>query len=970
MSIPSSRGRAAAYSIISALFFALMLSSVPADAAGRADSDPSVADFASDVGFMLLADDAFSAPQPIVKLSPTSLNFGTVEVGRTTMAQTVTVTNAGNSTLDITSIGLEDVDNYLRFNSCPTTLPAGSSCNFAIAFAPQSVGDLSSRVQVHDSVGVQKIPITAISVAPSVLLSPNTVNFGTVAEGNTSAPETVTLTNQGTSTLLSIGVTVSGGGYTLATNNCPASLAAQGSCSFSVTYSPGGGGTAMGTVTVTDSDPSSPQFVGLIGTGTSGAVTLNPPSLTFNQEPVGTKSAPQTVTVTNSGATPLAMISILASGDYAQTNNCPGSLAASANCTIHVTFTPSAKGTRAGYITLNDTDPTNLQTVTLTGSGVMKPSIVTISPRQASVTFSQTQQFTGFISGSQADVTWSVDQIAGGNSRVGTITTSGLYTPPQTAGSHVITAQDPSEPSQTANAPLVVTNFPGAFTYGYDNSRDGQNTQETVLTTGNVNATQFGKLFRYPVDGEIYPDPLYVPNVNIPSQGTHNVVYVATEADSVYAFDADGRTSTALWHTNFTDPDQGVTTVPYADVLPTSCRNTGPVLGITGTPVIDPVRGVLYVMVRTKEVTNGVATYPQRLHALDITTGAEVAGSPATVDASVPGIGEGNNGQGQVPFDDIHDNSRAGLLLVNGVVYVTWSSPCDQHPYHGWVIGFDESTLQQVYVFNTTPNGDAGSIWGAGAGPAADSEGNIYFLTGNGDFNADVSGGDYGIAMVKLSGANPEVLDYFAPYNSSYLAFIDFDLASGNVLLLPDQTVGPPHLAIGTGKEGTIYLVNRDNMGHFSATDNNQIVQWLFKAVGNKTGVSEAYFGLPAYWQNNLYFWGANDVFKMFRFYNGLMSRAPIVTGTLEVITQGPTPAISSNGNAQGIMWTVEWLANKAAILRAYDAANPSREIYDSTQAGKRDTAGISVEYTVPMVANGKVYVATEQELDVYGLLP
>lgn len=915
-----------------------------------------------------------NSPQngPVVSLSPTSLNYGSIEVGRTTLPQTVILTNTGNATLEITSITLEDFDDYRRFNSCPTTLPPGSSCNFSVAFAPQSVGNLSTVIQVHDNAqgSPQTVNVTAISVAPNVVLSPNTLNFGTVADGTTSAPQTVTLTNQSGSTLLSIGVTASGSGYTLV-NNCPASLPTQGTCTFNLTFTPGGGGTASGTVTVTDSDPSSPQFVGLSGTGTSGAVTLMPPSLAFAQESIGTTSAAQSFTVTNSGSTPLSMISILASGDYAQTNNCPASIAPGAMCTVDVTFTPSAKGARKGYVTLNDTDPTNLQTENLTGSGFTKASIVTISPRQASVTFTQTQQFSALINGSSGDVTWSVDHIAGGNQRVGTISASGLYTPPPTAGSHVITATDASEHSEFANAPLVVTNFPGAFTYHYDNARDGQNLQETVLTTGNVNSSQFGKLFSYPVDGEIYPDPLYVPSVNIPSQGTHNVVYVATENDSVYAFDADGLTSTALWHTNFTDAAEGVTPVPYADVLPTTCTATGPVLGITGTPVIDPVSGVLYVMVRTKEVTNGVASYPQRLHALDITTGAEVAGSPVTVEATVSGTGEGNNGEGQVSFDDIHENSRAGLLLLNGVVYITWSSPCDQHPYHGWVIGYNESTLEQVYAFNTSPNGEADSIWGAGAGPAADSDGNIYFLTSNGDFNADSGGGDYGIAMLKLSTANgAQVADYFAPYNQSNLSLIDYDLASGNVLLLPDQSVGPTHLAIGTGKEGTIYLVNRDNMGHFNPTDNNQTVQWLPKAVGKVSNVSEAYFGMPAYWQNNLYFWGANDVFKMFRFYQGLISQNPIVSGSLTISTQGPTPNISANGNSQGIMWGVEWQAHKAAILRAYDAANPVRELYDSTQNAQRDTPGIAVEYTVPTVANGKVYVATQTELDVYGLLP
>ncbi|MBA3914933.1 MAG: hypothetical protein H0X25_14015, partial [Acidobacteriales bacterium] len=482
-------------------------------------------------------------------------------------------------------------------------------------------------------------------------------------------------------------------------------------------------------------------------------------------------------------------------------------------------------------------------------------------------------------------------------------------------------------------------------------------------------SSQFGKLFSYAVDGEIYADPLYVAGVKVPGPGTHNVVYVATEPDSVYAFDADGLTTTPLWHGNFTNPQQGITAIPYQEISP--CNMLGPLVGITSTPVIDPVSQTMYVVARTKEVNGATTTYPQRLHALNLTTGAEKSGSPVLIQATVPGRGVGDNGQGQVAFDDLTDNNRAGLLLLNGVVYITWASLCDQEPYHGWVIGYDAKTLQQSSVLNTSPNGAAASIWASGAGVPADADGNIYIQTSNGDFTADSGGDSYGDTMMKISttGSAPEVVDYFTPYDQQRLEIEDHDLASGGPLLLPDQPTSPTHLAVGAGKEGGVYLVNRDNMGHFRPTDNNQAQQWLFNAVGF-AGDHEAFFGMPAYWQNQVYFWGANDVLKTFRLYNSLLSPAPVAVGSTKSAVQGPTPSISSNGNLQGILWGANFAVGSPAILRAYDAANVARELYNSTQAGTRDQAGLSVEFTVPTVVNGKVYLATQTELDVYGLLP
>ncbi len=516
-------------------------------------------------------------------------------------------------------------------------------------------------------------------------------------------------------------------------------------------------------------------------------------------------------------------MSVIASGDYSQTNNCGTSIAASANCTINVTFTPAATGTRTGYITVSDTDSSNLQTVNLTGTGQLPTSTVTISPTFAFARSPQTVRFTASISGVKSgNVTWAVDGITGGNSTVGTITATGVYTPPTTAGSHTVQATSNANKTQSALSGVVATAFAGTLTNHSDNGRTGQNLNEVVLNTGNVNSTQFGKLFSYPVDGLTYAQPLYVPHLSIPNQGLHNVVFVATQHDSVYAFDANNNPTTPLWHVSFIDPGAGITTVPSADVINSGCDNIGTEVGITGTPVIDAVAKKLFVVVRTKE--NGA--YFQRLHVLSLTTGAEVSGSPVVIQASAPGVGEGSYGTGTVAFDPLRENSRPGMMILNGVVYMAFSSLCDYRPYHGWVLGYSETTLQQVSAFITSPNGIASGIWQSGNGIVADNNSNIYFATGNGWFDADSGGIDYGDTITKLSSTGNvlSVADYFTPHDQVNLNHNDLDMGSGGCLALPDQPTAPIHLLTCVGKEGNIYLINRDNMGHFNANGDTQVV--------------------------------------------------------------------------------------------------------------------------------------------------
>lgn len=587
---------------------------------------------------------------------------------------------------------------------------------------------------------------------------------------------------------------------------------------------------------------------------------------------------------------------------------------------------------------------------------------LSVTPGTTVVTFAGTAQFTAVGLGS-GSATWSVDGVAGGNSTVGTITAGGLYTPPSTVGRHTVTA---TSGTQTANATVYVSNDPGTLTYHNDNMRTGQDLNETVLTPSNVNQSTFGKLFSYPLDGLTFASPLYVQNVNIPGQGVHNIVIVATEHDSVYAFDADNRSNTPLWHVNFTNPAAGVTTVPAVDT-----GETGDIpneIGITGTPVIDPSTGTIYVVAKTKEVSGGTTSYVQRLHALDLATGAEKSGSPVVIQASVPGTGLGSSG-GTLVFNSLRENQRAALLLANGVIYVGFSSHGDNEPFHGWVLGYNASTLQRVMVFCATPNGENGGVWMDGDGVATDSTGSLYLISGDGDFDANTGGNDYGDSFLKLSSSGT-VQDYFAPSVQSALDVNNLDLGAGGVLLLPDQSGAHPHEMVSAGKNGTIYLVDRDHMGGFnSSTD--QIVQELVNIFQNNLGIEGGNFSSPVYWNGWIYFAPVQSTVQAFKLTNGLLSTTPTSHSSQTYNGRGGTMSISANGSSNGILWTLQTGGlGVPGILHAYDATNLSNELYNSNQAGTRDALDEWNKFTVPVVANGKVFVTSNSQLTVYGLLP
>ena len=493
-------------------------------------------------------------------------------------------------------------------------------------------------------------------------------------------------------------------------------------------------------------------------------------------------------------------------------------------------------------------------------------------------------------------------------------------------------------------------------TWHNDNLRDGQNVHETILTRSNVNSTSFGKLFSYSVDGTIYAQPLYVPNLSIPGQGTHNVVFVATENDSVYAFDADGLNASPLWHVTFVGNAQSA--VPCS--LKGICNVLSQTAGITSTPVIDVAGKTLYVLVLTLE-TNG--TYLDRLHALDVTTGAEKFGGPVVISASAAGIGAGSVG-GVITFDASQQLQRPGLLLLNGVVYIAWGSFGDIDPYHGWVMGYNATTLAQTTVFNTTPNGTRGAIWESGGGLSADSSGFIYVQTSNGTFDVNAGGIDYGDSFLKLNTTGGlSVVDYFTPKNQGMLETDDLDLGSGAGLMLPTQTGSHPNEILSADKQGIIYLVDRSAMGGYSPSMNNN-VQTL-------VGAASGYRNSAAYWNGAVYYHGVGDFLDRYTVRSGLLSTKPVSKSPTTYV-QGSTPSISANGTSNGIVWAIDPGSppfRNPAVLHAYNGLDVAQELYNSSQAGTRDTAGPGVKFTTPTIANGKVYIGTSNQLDVYGLL-
>ena len=642
-----------------------------------------------------------------------------------------------------------------------------------------------------------------------------------------------------------------------------------------------------------------------------------------------------------------------------------------------------AAGNLSGY--------SNVASATTSASGGGSIT-VSVNPKRGGLTTSQTLPITATLTNDTANqgVTWSFASTGStsGGGFSSTSSTSGnavTFTAPNGAGVVTITATAAGDATASATATIGVTDLTGVTTYHNNLSRDGTNQQEYALTTANVNTATFGKLFSCAVDGAVYAQPLWVSNVAFGAT-KHNVLIVATMHDSVYAFDADGGSCAPLWHQNLLDSAHGGTS-GEAPVL--SSVNGGeqwlgsgdiaPEIGVLGTPVIDASTGTIYAV--SKSENNLTLTFYQRLHALSLTTGAEKFGGPASIDGSitVSGTGDSSSG-GLVPFDPHLNNQRAGLALVNGVVYVSWASHEDDPPYHGWVMGFNASTLALQSKFNTTPNGGQAGIWMSGGAPAADSSNNLYLMTGNGSFDAHLGGSDYGESYLRLS-SNLSVLDWFTPHNQDTLNTADQDVGAGGTALLFGQ-----NLMVGAGKSGTFYVLNRNNMGHFSSTTDAVVQTW---SAGRS-------FSTPAYWNNTMYYFGVifgssqPGVAYAFNSGTGLFNTAPVSQTPGGFGFPGATPSISSNGSSSGIVWAInsntfcrQSSSCGPAVLHAYDAANLATELWNSSQAAT-DSAGNAVKFTVPTVANGRVYIgnrgnntgglnsstSTPGQVDVYGLLP
>jgi len=616
--------------------------------------------------------------------------------------------------------------------------------------------------------------------------------------------------------------------------------------------------------------------------------------------------------------------------------------------------------------------------LTVTGGGAATLQVLVVSPQNPLITDADTTQgFTAtghFSDGTTQNLTDTATWTSS-NTAVATVNSSGSATSVglsagQPAGYTSIRATVGAVSGvsilSVSNHTTNASGFAGVFTQHNDILRTGLNQNETALTPSVVSSTTaFGKKFSQTVDGYVYAQPLYEPGVNI--GGTvHNVVFVATENDSLYAFDADsnaGANANPLWHANLIDINHGAaagaTPVTNSQV---SCGDLVPKIGVTSTPVIDPSTGTIYVETKSSEGTS----FPHRLHAIDITTGNEKFSGPIAIAAtvSIPG--------GTVSFDGLHHLNRPGLLWLNGVIYLAYASHCDNTPYHGWLFAYDATTLTQKAVFLTTPEGDGkAGFWMSGAGVAADSNANIFIASGNGDFDTtNIPAKLLGDSVLKLffNGSTISLSDYFTPFNQGTLDGGDTDLGSGGTLVLPDQSGSNTHELVQVGKAGTIYVINRDQFTHgnlhYCVTNCNnmdaQIAQELPGAVGGL-------FSLPAYWNGTVYFQGAGDSLKAFQLTNGVFPTSAMATTVGTIKFPGASPSISSSGNSNGIVWEING-SSSSAVLVAFDPANALAPIYNSATQGV--ASGPYVKFSVPTIANGKVFVGTQTELDVYGTLP
>lgn len=947
---------------------------------------------------------------PGFSLSANPASLTVVQQNSTTSTVTITPSNGFTGSVMLSASGL------------PSGVTAAFSSN------PVTVTSTSAVVVTIDASGSAELGIANVTVTATsgTVIETGSIHVTVAAAPNftlTASPSSVNVV-QGSSITSSITINPSNGfngNVNLTASGMPTGLTA----SFSQNPA-----TSSSTLTLTGTNSATPGIASVTVTGTAGTL-IQSTSVNVTVQPAPTftlSTAPAALTVAQNGNN---SSTITVASEYGfnssvmlSASGLPGGITAS--------FNPNpSSSTSVLTLAASSSAPigsTNINVMGTSGSVKQSASLdltvatltVSISPATAAVVATtQSQQFTATVQGDTTDlgVTWSVDGVSGGNALTGTITLNGLYTPPSTAGVHTVTAASVADPSVSASATIAVTDLAGVLTYHNDPSRDGVNSQEYALSPKTVNTATFGKLFSCPVDGAVYTQPLWVPAISI-AGGVHNVIFVATQHDSLFAFDADTSPCVTYWQVNLIDQQHGgsagETSIFWNDV---GCQcyvgDIWPEVGVTGTPVIDLSTNTLY-LVSASQVSSS-STFYQRLHALDLATGNERSNSPVPIAASVAGT--------TVDFSQQMENQRLALALNNGVVFAGWSSHEDAGPWYGWLLGYNAynpsnaSSFDQVAVFNSTPNTGEGGIWAAGGAAAIDGSGNLYIATGNGIFDEAPSpaNNDYGDSVVKLSpaagntpnGTGFDIADYFTPEDQSCLYNNDTDLSAGGPVLLPDQSASglPQHLLVQIGKEGVVYLVNRDNMGHYQVppsgspcTDtNSQIVQTF-------QGSPSGFYGTPAFWQNNLYLagstdGGSGDYLKVFSFdpSTGQFNSNWTSESTHYYNFPASSPSISSQGVSNGIVWEIDesayGYANQnsgagsqacfsngqpppaacfgPAVLHAYDATNLSVELWDSSQAPEnRDQAGNAVKFVPPTIANGKVYVSTRTEVDVYGLLP
>jgi hypothetical protein len=703
----------------------------------------------------------------------------------------------------------------------------------------------------------------------------------------------------------------------------------------------------------------------VVVTNSAGSVTSNSATLTVNAGAVkpSITQQPSSQTVT-AGQT--ATFSVMATGTSPLSYQWQEGTTPIAGATSASYTTPAAaasdNGSQFRVVVTNSAGSATSNSAILTVSSTPMAPSITQQPSNQTVTAGQTATFS-VVAGGTAPLTYQWQK----GTTVITGATSASYTTPAASlsdsGSQFQVVVSNSVGNATSNAATLTVNAASTtdvLTYHNDIARTGQNLNETILTTSNVTSATFGKLGFYSVDGLVDAEPLYASNVAVPSNGTHNLLIVPTEHDSVYAFDAD--TGTVIWHVSVLKA--GETSSDNR-----GCGQVTPEIGVTSTPVIDRAagaNGTIYLVAMSKDASGN---YHQRLHALDLALGTELLSGPKDIQATYPGTGDNSNGT-NVVFDPAQYKERVGLLLMNGVVYTGWASHCDDRPYTGWIMGYDASTLAQTSVLNVTPNGNEGAIWMAGAGLAADNSGNIFFLDANGEFDSALnangfpSSGDYGNAFMKLSTSSGlAVADYFEMDNQSQENSTDTDLGSGGTVVLPDLSDGAGHtlhLAVGAGKDTNLYVVNRDGMGKFTS-NNSGVYQQLSGALPG--GV----WAMPAYFNNTIYYGSVGSPILAFTITNAKLSTAATAHTANSFGYPGATPSVSANAASNGIVWASE--NTSPAVLHAYNASNLN-ELYNSNQAGTRDQFGAGNKYITPMIVNGKVFVGTTNGVAVFGLLP